>query len=249
VNAVVFLGPTLSVEAARRELDAEYWPPAAQGDVLAALASGPRAIGIVDGFFDRVPSVWHKEILFALESGCHVFGASSMGALRAAELHDFGMRGVGEVFAAYRDGALEDDDEVAVLHGDADSGYREMSDAMVNIRDVVVRAREASLFDAKTAAELLRAVKAMHYPERSFRAVTALMRQGGLSETVIENFESLVSRTVPSKRRDAFALLAEMRRFLETDPPPHVPSFRVEPTVFFEALRAEVAARAPLART
>lgn len=249
MNAVVFLGPTLSVEAARRELDAEYWPPAAQGDVLAALASAPRAIGIIDGFFDRVPSIWHKEILFALESGCHVFGASSMGALRAAELHDFGMRGVGEIFTAYRDGVLDDDDEVAVLHGDADSGYREMSDAMVNIRDVVVRARDAGLFDRVTADELLRAVKTMHYPGRSFRAVTALLRQGGLPDTVIANFDALVSRTVPSKRRDAVALLGEMRRFLETDPAPHAPSFRVEPTVFFEALRADVAARTPRART
>jgi len=249
VNAVVFLGPTLSVEAARRELDAEYLPPVAQGDVLAALASGPRAIGIIDGFFERVPSVWHKEILYALESGCHVFGASSMGALRAAELHDFGMRGVGEIFTAYRDGVLEDDDEVAVLHGDADSGYREMSDAMVNIRDVVVRAQGAGSFDRAIADGLLRAVKAMHYPERSFRAVTALMRQGGLPETVIGDFESLVLRTIPSKRRDAVALLGEMRRFLETDPPPNVPSFRVEPTVFFEALRADVGARTPRAGT
>jgi hypothetical protein len=40
-----------------------------------------------------------------------------MGALRAAELHTFGMVGVGRVFEGYRDGVYEDDDEVAVVHG------------------------------------------------------------------------------------------------------------------------------------
>ena len=47
-----------------------------------------------------------------------------MGALRAAELHVFGMVGVGRVFELFRDGLLEDDDEVAVAHGPADSGYQ-----------------------------------------------------------------------------------------------------------------------------
>ena len=57
--------------------------------------SAPRAIGIIDGVFLDVASVWHREILWALSQGVHVFGAASMGALRAAELDGFGMRGVG----------------------------------------------------------------------------------------------------------------------------------------------------------
>ena len=90
---VVFLGPTLSHDDARDVLDAEYRPPAAHGDVLRAALRRPRAIGLVDGVFERVPAVWHKEILFALSEGVHVYGAASMGALRAAELDAFGMRG------------------------------------------------------------------------------------------------------------------------------------------------------------
>src|SRR5688572_32760283 len=54
-------------------------------------------------------------------SGVRVFGAASMGALRAAELQPFGMIGVGQVFQAYRRGHLTDDDEVAVAHGPARS--------------------------------------------------------------------------------------------------------------------------------
>ena len=48
-----------------------------------SIAHRPRAIGIIDGYFQQVPSVWHKEILWAMAQGVHVFGSASMGALRA----------------------------------------------------------------------------------------------------------------------------------------------------------------------
>ena len=76
--------------------------PARQGDIWRAVrAHRPVAIGLIDGVFFHEPAVWHREILWALAEGVHVFGAASMGALRAAELEPFGMRGVGRVFAAY----------------------------------------------------------------------------------------------------------------------------------------------------
>ena len=100
-----------------------YRGPVAQGDVYRAVTAVEplESIGIIDGQFDHVPAVWHKEILWAMDRGVHVYGSASMGALRAAELHAFGMEGVGEIFECYRDGTLEDDDEVAVVHGAADT--------------------------------------------------------------------------------------------------------------------------------
>ena len=96
---------TLSAgEVAERAPGVTCAPPAAQGDVYRAALSRPVAIGLVDGYFERVPAVWHKEILWALSQGIHVFGSASMGALRAAELAPFGMVGVGAIFEAYRDG-------------------------------------------------------------------------------------------------------------------------------------------------
>src|SRR4051794_1463402 len=105
----VFLGPSLSWNEARNVLpNATFLPPAKAGDVYLAVKDGAMVIGIIDGFFEQVPAVWHKEVLYALSKGVHVFGAASMGALRAAELHPFGMIGVGRIFEAYRDGVLED---------------------------------------------------------------------------------------------------------------------------------------------
>jgi hypothetical protein len=118
----VFLGPTLAEKDARAELDAVYLPPVAAGDVYRLWRRRPRAIGIVDGSFDRIPAVWHKEIMWIMERGVHVFGGAGLGALRAAELDSFGMRGVGRVYQAFSDGTLGRDDEVAVRHSTADDG-------------------------------------------------------------------------------------------------------------------------------
>ena len=104
-----------------------------QGDVYEAALGRPAIIGIIDGYFEVTPTVWHKEILWAMAQGIHVYGSASIGALRAAELHTFGMVGIGRIFEAYRDGILTDDDEVAVLHGPEELGYPVVTEAMVNI--------------------------------------------------------------------------------------------------------------------
>ena len=93
---IVFLGPSLPSSETRRIARCTVLPPARQGDIWRALIEHrPRAIALIDGVFESQPSVWHGEILDALDSGVRVFGASSMGALRAAELQAFGMVGVG----------------------------------------------------------------------------------------------------------------------------------------------------------
>ncbi len=103
MTAYVFAGPTISRdEVARRQPTSICLPPVAQGDVYRVAQGRPGAIGIIDGYFEGALSVWHKEILWAMAEGIHVFGSASMGALRAAELHAFGMRGVGPIFEAYR---------------------------------------------------------------------------------------------------------------------------------------------------
>src|SRR5262245_54789158 len=103
-STVVFLGPSLPRQAAESILAADYRPPVRKGDIYALLTSGVSRIIIIDGIFHNAPSVWQREILAALDQGIEVLGASSMGALRAAELHTFGMQGFGTIFEWYRDG-------------------------------------------------------------------------------------------------------------------------------------------------
>ena len=141
MTVFVFVGPTLSSAEVGAAGNFVCLPPAAQGDLYRAAQQRPQAIGLIDGYFEGVPSVWHKEILWAMTHGVHVFGSASMGALRAAELAAFGMQGVGVVFEAFHSGELADDDEVAVVHGPAEVGYVRLSEAMVDIRFTLAAAR------------------------------------------------------------------------------------------------------------
>ena len=234
----VFLGPTLAEKEARAELDAVYLPPVSAGDVYRLWRRRPRAIGIVDGYFDRVPAVWHKEIMWMMEHGVHVFGAAGLGALRAAELDSFGMHGVGWVYQAFRDGTLDRDDEVAVRHGTAEDGYRPLSEAMVNIRSTLLAAQDQGIVSATTRGILLVAGTALFYPERTW---PELLRAAEAAQADAAELEAL-RRWLPAGRidqqaADAVAMLREMRTFLAADPAPQEVSWNMADTAMWEVAK------------
>jgi hypothetical protein len=235
MTAIIYLGPSAPVAAARAILDADYRAPVRHGDVWRALADRPRVIGIADGVFEQTPAVWHKEILAALDAGVHVFGAASMGALRAAELHPFGMRGVGPIFEAFRDGLWTDDDEVALAHGPAETGYANLSLPMANVRFTVAAATRDGVLSADAADAVISAAKEIYYAKRDWRAVDA---GSGMNQEEIEAFRSWRrANAVDQKRRDALAMVEAIRSFLATDPAPFTPEFVFERTDLAEHAR------------
>jgi hypothetical protein len=162
-----FLGPSLPAAQAR---GFRVFPPARQGDVWRALELGARAIALIDGVFESQPSVWHREILDALDAGVQVFGGASMGALRAAELHTLGMVGVGRIFRWYRDGEVIDDAEVALLHAGAEQGHRALTIPQVNLRWSAQRT-----LPRREAEALIEASARIFYQERTQRRVLELV--------------------------------------------------------------------------
>jgi hypothetical protein len=213
LTAIIFSGPTLDEAGVRKILPgAEVRGPVACGDVYRAVRQRASAIAIIDGYFDQRLAVWHKEILWALAQGVPVLGAASMGALRAAELSDFGMVGVGRVFEWFRSGALEDDDEVAIVHEPAERGYRALSEAMVNIRATLERAVAEEVARAGTAATLVALAKAMFYPQRSYQALLAAAGvDDGERDALRRWLEPPAGHRVDQKQADALALLRAMR--------------------------------------
>ncbi len=241
MRACVFVGPTLRPEEVARVIDAACLPPVTQGDVCRAVQGGARIIGIVDGLFSGAPSVWHKEILWALSQGVPVFGSASMGALRAAELHGFGMQGVGRVFQAFRDGVLEDDDEVAVVHGPAETGYLVASEAMVNIRATLARAEAEGVLRGAARAALEAYAKALFFPRRTWAALIAGAAGAGVPDSEVAALRAWLPRgRVDQKREDAVAMLEAMRRAAAAGAAV-APSFRFEWTHFWGALAARCA--------
>jgi len=204
----LFAGPTISADDVPASAGCTVLPPVSLGDVYRLVEQKPRAIGIIDGYFERTPAVSHKEILWALAQGIHVYGAASMGALRAAELAAFGMVGVGKIFAAYRDGVLEDDDEVAVAHGAVADGYRAASEPMVNIRASVAKALRQKVLKPGAADLLLSSAKSLYYPLRTYPAALEAALLAGLDPGTADRLSLWLPRyRVDQKRKDALALI------------------------------------------
>ena len=233
---ILFAGPSCAklLPGLRANPAFELRGPAAYGDVARAVLDGASAIGIIDGRFEDTRAVWHKEILFALESGIPVYGASSMGALRAAELHTFGMIGIGRVFERYRCGATEDDDEVAVVHAPAEAGYLPLSDAMVNIRDGLAAALDEGVIDRREHDTLIAVGKSLFYPDRLWARIAA---DSGLNRARMDALLAWTRRTRPNaKRDDAIAVLERARDDLHAGITPAPAAFELERSTFWEQL-------------
>jgi len=99
VTIKVYAGLSLSAaEVAARLPDCEASGPVARGDVAADCRRATNVVVIIDGKFQQSLAVSAAEIMDALRAGVRVYGAASMGALRAAELHPYGMTGHGAIY-------------------------------------------------------------------------------------------------------------------------------------------------------
>jgi len=162
--SIVFLGPSLPRAEAARLLKADFRPPARQGDVFRAIDANPRAIVLIDGVFESAPSVWHHELLAAHAAGIPLLGASSMGALRAAELPGV-IKPIGEIARRFVSGEWNDDAAVALLHADASHGFKPLTVPWVNVwataralprgrGRALLAAAEAQFYQSRTWASL-----------------------------------------------------------------------------------------------
>jgi len=209
---VLFAGPSLHGAdwLAKRPpefADIDVRAPAAQGDIAHAVVEGATVIGLVDGRFEDIAAVWHKELLYALEQGVQLFGAASMGALRAAECADFGMIGVGRVFQRYRSGELEDDAAVAQLHAPAEMGHAPYTEALVNVEATLARFLELQAITLEEAERLDAAARAIFFKERTYARI---IKEAGFAGTDRgKRIAELIKRCgLDQKREDALVLFA-----------------------------------------
>ena len=169
----VFAGPSLFPFRPADFPGIRFRGPAAKGDLLRAAMEGASVIGLIDGFFETAPSVWHKEILYLLSRGISVYGAASMGALRAAECAEFGMIGVGGIFQDYVAGRRESDADVAVQHAPAALDYQPMTCALVDAEAAVETLHRTGMATAEEALKLIAASRRLNFKERTWKAVVA----------------------------------------------------------------------------
>ena len=238
---VVFVGPSLPEREVRRlHPEAVILPPVRQGDIVSVLRTHrPSAIGVIDGVFLSVLSVWHKELLLALDEGVALYGAASMGALRAAECAPFGMVGLGRIYDRFADGTLTRDDEVAVAHATAEFGHRTLSEPLVNLRFNLEDAAAAGVIPAELAAALIAEAAGVYFPDRSW---PRLLASPLLTDQQRSDLKAhLRKHTIDHKAADARLLLRAMASRVTdqgTSPPPApaVAPWTLEDTHYLQAL-------------
>lgn len=209
MKPVIFLGMSLPLDEARKILDADYRPPIRRGD-LPRLDERTRWVGIIDGVFMNDCSVGHREIIALLKRGVTVVGGGSMGALRASELGDLGMIGVGRVYEMYLNGEIEGDDEVAIIFNPETNDP--LSEPLVNIRATLALAVERGVLEADASNQILEKVRTEYFPRRSIPRTVELAREI-LDHRTFKDFTEFVNiSTVDLKRRDAIAVLQKIEK-------------------------------------
>ncbi|OEO31241.1 hypothetical protein VW23_017290 [Devosia insulae DS-56] len=197
---VLFAGPSLSgADYDRSGLDIR--PPARKGDLYRAVLDGAEAIGLIDGVFGFVPSVWHKEILFALKRGITVLGAASIGALRAAECAPYGMVPVGPIARSYVSGARTEDADVCLAHAPAELDFLPLSEPLVDA-EATIAAMQVTPAEALT---LRLAANAIYFADRTPEAMVA---EAGLDPSFAARYRAA---RVRAKTADALLLVEQLR--------------------------------------
>ncbi len=184
--------------------DAQFAPPIQRGDILTDIENGVNSILILDGLFHQALSVSPSEIMDALRRGIRMFGASSMGALRAAELEAYGMVGVGDVFEHIRDADAFRDDFLGQVFID---GFPQIQEASVtyvefeiNLKLLLSRRRIS-----RATCEYLSALYAdLHYAERNLQTLAArIQNECRNPEKFLNAAKSALSKMPRPKHRDA----------------------------------------------
>lgn len=205
MKPVVFAGPSVFGLPDDLMLDFDLRPPARAGDILRAVVDGTEIIGLIDGVFDWSPAVWHKEILAALYRGVKVFGASSMGALRAAECHQYGMIGVGKIFHDYRDGIRTADADVAIVHAPQELGFRPITQALVDVQATLDALLQKGILEPVLVGTLLDTARSLGFRGRSWPEIVA--RSAERPDYAHELLQVILEHEISQKQIDAVALL------------------------------------------
>lgn len=208
IAPVIFIGPCLSHEETRKILNvrADLRAPVKRGDIE-SVSPDTQVIGIVDGVFFSQLAVSPREILDALAKNVHIAGSSSMGALRAAELDVYGMKGIGEIYEMYKSGEVESDAEVALTFHPED--YRTLSEPLVNIRYFLKQACQKGIITMEEMKEIVEYAQGIYFFELSYHHLFKGIK-GKIEASKIEHLKAYVEdnrNELDLKRKDAIKLL------------------------------------------
>ncbi|KXZ71491.1 TfuA-like protein [Acinetobacter venetianus] len=197
---VAFIGPSsFGTNLLETPQGINYLPPVKRDDITKLLDSG--FIGdvlIVDGYFHSQPSVSHSEIVNAIQAGCNVWGVSSMGAIRAYEMKENGMKGFGYVYNCFIHYDDFTDDEVALMHLPVPP-YNPVSEPLVNIRYFLDSLVKNKYIDQKICSSIIEKFKCMYFGDRYLSDMFKMLSDHVPQELLIDyqdNFDQFRVKTI-----------------------------------------------------
>lgn len=215
VKIIIYAGLSLPFDEAKAILDSHedikviYKRPIKRGDLSIDLKENPDIIGIIDGVFHQNSAVGHKEILNAIDNGVKVFGASSMGALRASELDTLGMTGIGYCYEQYANGTIDSDDEVAVML-DGES-LEALSVPLISMRYVFDEAVLQNIITESEKEDLIKVAKSTFYPKRNYAQT---LSESDLDNDKKDKLINLIRETEDIKKQDAKLLIEHIKSII-----------------------------------
>ena len=184
-EVILFAGPsTHGLDRSTLLVDGvQLRPPVRRGDVdrLVAAGSAPGVLVICDGVFQSVPAVSHAELCAAIDAGWQVWGVSSIGAIRAFELRDEGMRGFGYVYEQLSHHEDFTDDEMCLLHFPEDPWFP-LTEALVNLRYALDIRGTALGISAEAGARAMATLSRAWFGDRAPEFMQRVLVDAGVPE-------------------------------------------------------------------
>ena len=167
---IIFLGPSLNINKAKKIIDADFKPPAKKGDFINLnLLAERRDIVLIDGVFLQEYPPSPIEVFQVINNkNFKVYGAASIGALHAVELEKYGMKGIGKIFGLFKKNIINSDDEIAVTF---DSNYNLLSEAMIDIRYNIFLSWKKGIIDQETKQMMVNLAKRIYFPFRTYENI------------------------------------------------------------------------------
>ncbi len=174
----IFVGPSsygLDLSDFKSDPNLHFLPPVKRGDIERLVEKeSPSYIAIVDGQFQECLAVAHKEIRDAIEYGWHIFGLSSMGAVRAYEMRCAGMHGYGKIYEEFSLHEDFRDDEVALLHSPMPP-YFPASEPLVHIRQALNDLHQRGILSHKSRVKILSHLLEQWFGDRTLEKLRSLL--------------------------------------------------------------------------
>ncbi|HYX56944.1 MAG TPA: TfuA-like protein [Nitrososphaeraceae archaeon] len=214
---IIFLGPSLSHEKARKIFQADFRGPAKKGDLLRASGDidDSTIVCLVDALFlqDYPPSPIEVYQLM-LNKNIKLYGAASLGALRAVELEKFGMIGMGKIFELYKKGKLTADDEIAVTFVEGE--HQLQSEAMIDIRFNLFLAHRMGIINEITKKTIAKVAKDIYFPYRNYTDILdQTQKQYPAISKDLKSFRTYIIKNRQSlKERDTIKLINYVKQLL-----------------------------------